>query len=517
LAAINNVVLYKTKLSNNTGSPYTRWFSSRSEQQAFFNSQIVKSFTNTTFQRIDESARLTINAESVANCNYMSFTNSEYNGRTWYAYIDSFRLESPKLTTVNFTIDPIQTFMFDIDIGESYVEREHVNSDEFGEHTVPEGIDYGELEVCPEGSKSVNLGDYVFGVFYVDKQTTPTGGGNNGILLDGVFTGCNIARLTNTTDLNNIITEFTSDSQKEIIAIIQAPEDTFPETGTGSLSGINLHMGNVLDAYGGKEIHNNKIFSYPFTQIWVTNMNGTLAKFKPELFSNESSVIFYALSAFGLNPRVVLYPYEYRATTGFRNPGLPEGLSRAWLPDGISLDVGIQCCYKSDVYAEWLARTNSQAPGEALKLFSGLALGAATGGSGTAAAAGSVLNFISNNIAEGITASLEAPQLKGQFGNISLNAKYGFNGFVAWYMGLKDEYIEKIDNYFDMYGYKVNAFKVPNVTGRKSWNFVKTAGANIIGNGIQNEWINKIRDMFDTGITLWHTNDIGNYSLDNTL
>lgn len=517
MAAINNVVLYKTKLSNNPSNPYTRWFSSRAEQQAFFNSQIVKSFTNTTFQRIDESARLTINAESVANCNYMSFTNSEYNGRTWYAYIDSFRLESPNVTTVNFTIDPIQTFMFDISLGESYVEREHVNSDEFGEHTVPESIDYGELRVCPEGSKAVDLGKYVYGIFFTDKNRSPESRGG-GVVVDGVFTGCSLSRITDVSLLNDVIRQYESDSSKEIIAIMQAPEKAFPPFGQEDLTGVSLHMGNVTEAYPGKKIRNKKIFSYPYTQIWVTNLNGTLAKFKPDLFPAENEISFSALSAFGLNPRLVLYPVRYRDIPLLPpTPGLPDTLRSFWLPDGIALDVGIQCCYKSDIYAEWLARTNAQAPGEALKLFSGLALGAVTGGAGAAAAAGSVLNFISNNIAEGITASLEAPQLKGQFGNVSINAKYGFNGFVAWYMGLKDEYIEKIDNYFDMYGYKVNAFKVPNLTGRKSWNFVKTAGANIIGNGIQNEWINKIRDMFDTGITLWHVNDIGNYSLDNTL
>ena len=517
MAAINNVVLYKTKLSNNPSNPYTRWFSSKTEQQSFFSSQIVKSFTNTTFQRINESARLLVNAESVANCNYMSFTNSEYSGRTWYAYIDSFRLESPNVTTVNFTIDPIQTFMFDISIGKSYVEREHVNSDEFGEHTVPENIDYGELRVCHTGSKAVDLGNYVYGIFFTDKNSTPTLG-TEPRLIDGVYTGCNLASFTDLSLLEAAIKQYSSDSSKEIIAIMQAPEKAFPSSGYGDLTGVSLQMGNVAEVYTGRKIRNKKIFSYPYTQIWVTNLNGTLAKFKPELFPAENRVIFSALSAFGLNPRIVLYPVEYRnIPLLLATPGLPDSLRSFWLPDGIVLDVGIQCCYKSDVYAEWLSRTNAQAPGEALKLVSGLALGAVTGGAGAAAAAGSVLNFISSNIAEGITASLEAPQLKGQFGNVSINAKYGFNGFVAWYMGIKDEYIEKIDNYFDMYGYKVNAFKVPNLTGRPSWNFVKTAGANIIGNGIQSEWINKIRDMFDTGITLWHTNDIGNYSLDNTL
>ena len=54
-----------------------------------------------------------------------------------------------------------------------------------------------------------------------------------------------------------------------------------------------------------------------------------------------------------------------------------------------------------------------------------------------------------------------------------------------------------------MYGYKVNSLKVPNITGRTNWNYVKTINANILGD-IPQEDIQELKTMFDSGVTFWH-------------
>ena len=75
-------------------------------------------------------------------------------------------------------------------------------------------------------------------------------------------------------------------------------------------------------------------------------------------------------------------------------------------------------------------------------------------------------------------------------------------------------YADKLTKYFQMYGYKCNTREVPNLHTRKSWNYIKMADANIYGNIPQDDLM-AIRDIFMCGITLWHTEDVGNYSLDN--
>jgi hypothetical protein len=60
-----------------------------------------------------------------------------------------------------------------------------------------------------------------------------------------------------------------------------------------------------------------------------------------------------------------------------------------------------------------------------------------------------------------------------------------------------------VDDYFSAYGYKVNRVKIPNITGRANWNYVKTIGCYIQAN-IPQEDLQEIKDMFNRGLTIWH-------------
>ena len=72
-----------------------------------------------------------------------------------------------------------------------------------------------------------------------------------------------------------------------------------------------------------------------------------------------------------------------------------------------------------------------------------------------------------------------------------------------------------IDQYFDMFGYKVNTVKSPNVKSRKNWNYLKTINCNFTGN-IPEKDMEKIKLIFDNGVTLWHNKDtMYDYNNDN--
>ena len=80
---------------------------------------------------------------------------------------------------------------------------------------------------------------------------------------------------------------------------------------------------------------------------------------------------------------------------------------------------------------------------------------------------------------------------------------------------IKYQFAEKIDKYFDMYGYLTNTLKLPNLNNRPNWNYIKTIGANILGNLPQLD-LAEIKQMFDNGVTLWHnTNTFLDYSQNN--
>ena len=77
------------------------------------------------------------------------------------------------------------------------------------------------------------------------------------------------------------------------------------------------------------------------------------------------------------------------------------------------------------------------------------------------------------------------------------------NAYTLYKKCIKKEYARIIDNYFDMFGYKVNDVKIPNITGRLNWNYVKTIDCNVDGDIPQTD-LNIIKSMFNGGVTLWH-------------
>ena len=89
-----------------------------------------------------------------------------------------------------------------------------------------------------------------------------------------------------------------------------------------------------------------------------------------------------------------------------------------------------------------------------------------------------------------------------------------YSGYCLVYKQISDEYISILENYFKKYGYKYNKIEVPVIRTRKSWDYIRCIDVNIVGN-INEDSLLKIKTIFDNGVTVWHTTDVGNYSLNN--
>ena len=85
--------------------------------------------------------------------------------------------------------------------------------------------------------------------------------------------------------------------------------------------------------------------------------------------------------------------------------------------------------------------------------------------------------------------------------------------------GLTNEYYNKLGDYFAMYGYKQNRVMTINIANRYYYNYIKTVGVNIFGEKIPRNHLEKIKQIFDNGVTIWHTYrdgvTVGDYSMDN--
>lgn len=115
----------------------------------------------------------------------------------------------------------------------------------------------------------------------------------------------------------------------------------------------------------------------------------------------------------------------------------------------------------------------------------------------------------------------ETPNGVGNAGSDGLfDLQAGLGALYLYRMRQTDEYMEKIGDYFAMYGYAQNKMMKPNLRSRYFYNFVKTAGANLKASGIPREHLNVIKNIFDNGTTIIHADrkgvDMGTlYEMDN--
>jgi hypothetical protein len=75
------------------------------------------------------------------------YKNPDFKDKYYYAYITDIKFINPDMTEIKIKTDVFQTWQFDFIYKECFVEREHVNNDSVGLHTIPEGLETGEFIV----------------------------------------------------------------------------------------------------------------------------------------------------------------------------------------------------------------------------------------------------------------------------------------------------------------------------------------------------------------------------------
>ena len=66
------------------------------------------------------------------------------------------------------------------------------------------------------------------------------------------------------------------------------------------------------------------------------------------------------------------------------------------------------------------------------------------------------------------------------------------------------QYKKRINNYFKRYGYAFNDYAIPDIYSRQHYNFLKCSVCHLISDTIPREHQEEIKQIFETGITMWH-------------
>lgn len=118
-------------------------FANLTAQTNYFLSLPHLEYDNTTYQRSNNVIRFEAPIDSILTYNYVMYKNESYSNKWFYAYITKMEYKNDSTTDISIQMDVFQTWQFDIHYNKMFVEREHVNNDTIGAHTIPEGLETG--------------------------------------------------------------------------------------------------------------------------------------------------------------------------------------------------------------------------------------------------------------------------------------------------------------------------------------------------------------------------------------
>jgi hypothetical protein len=159
--------------------------------------------------------------------------------------------------------------------------------------------------------------------------------------------------------------------------------------------------------------------------------------------------------------------------------------------------------WNTDSYNAWLAQNGGVT---ALSIIGASAsIGAGVVTANPMAVGGGAL-AIASQMSQIYKASIQPDQAKGNTSGANVNISGNRQDFFVSRMTIKYEYAKRIDDYFTMFGYKINELKVPNTHCRENWNYIQTIDINIDG-AIPSDDMRKLKSIYNNGITLWHKAD----------
>ena len=518
------------------------------------------------------------------------------NIKAYFAFITDVTYVNDACCDIHFKIDVFQTWGFRMDFDCAFVERAHVRDDSVGIHTIPEGIDCG-TDIVVDGFYPMgNINEFTSagwakGMCIVilasklsDKTALYLTAGpacikifENTSIAFGVYNSLKVIAIDLSADegitvANTVVEDYVSSGHEDYIQAIYSipsymmsasePSETswgwvpatagklYPYTKSYTVRSKDL-AGEVPNCIprlevDGHNVHNNKLYSYPYCYLLVSNNCGEVSEFKLENWKANTGVqpgdlkaTFKLVGVGSGTPMLKLIPTEHR--------GLAQDLDSA-----CNYTRFPECAWVGDAWAAYWAQNKTTAAQSILSMAVGGGASAMMLGEGSKFSPSMRQNYIRETAriqashgmgvsalrtltalpgpakaagtavgtSAGITAALAKssdlantpPQVHGQVMNDSFNVATANVGFKVMGVHVREEYMRYLDWYFDVYGYKVNYTGIPNIHARKHYTFLKTEGMQITGPipGYANDEACK---AFDRGITWWvDWGEIGNYT-----
>lgn len=500
---------------------------------------LVEQANNYSFLSPTGSIRAGFKYEQCLQANYIAFQNPDYSNKWFFAWIDDVIYKGDRNTEITFTIDVWSTWFDKWQKKVCFINRQHVNNDTIGLHTVPENLDVGEVieesyEGYPviENEEDKNQFYYAIeGTYNPNNKTdfvgvTKINGSLSGswIFLFKAYEGS-----VGISNINNFLGEINEAKKIDSILnmfilpkyLVDAIGTTHYET-TGQVFGnysfdlLNnstraetfVYNFNKINSFKDFKPKNNKCFVYPYNYMLISNNVGNYNIYKYEDFTDENPLVELECSV-SVGASIRLVPRNYKKI----DKNYDESLPLSKFPT---------CSWSSDAFTNWLTQNGVNIATNLLLTTAGVGLSVATGGLATPAVAGALALSTAGNIANTIGQFYQAsllPSISGGNNTGDVNFSSRSNIFAFHHMRVKNEYLKIIDDYFTRFGYAIKSLELPNITGRKYWNYIEIGSSEEIGYGeVPSKFMDIINNACRKGVTIWHNHaNVGNYSLNNTI
>lgn len=503
--------LCKTKLENDYKNQLT--FSNSTAQLNYFNSTVQHTFDNYTYIKKDNVVVVGKNIDEIIDCNYLFYKNVGFTNKYYFCFITNMEYVNENSTRITFETDCYQTYMFNITYKRTFVEREHVNDDSIGKNTIPENLETGDYISCDLQPSFYNTPETCFVIALTEQITNSYTYFNQNLPIGVYYYG-----LTTLKGIKDIIKMLDDAGKGDAVNSVFVTYKSFFYNWTtmqdvdGQISAsIRFDYSNQITVtkvnYLGQNYvpRNKKLLCWPYSFLQVSNHSGQIVNYRWENFNilntGSNDIKFDIKGTITPGGSIKAFPINYNNILNNYDDDIVVG----------KLPIG---AYTNDVYTNWLTQngvniainTASSLLSTGIGLATGNVIGTASGLLSIAQTMGSIYEH-----------SLIPDSVSGNVNTGDVNFTLGLTNLEFKRMSIKNEYSAILDSYFDMFGYKVNSVKIPNITGRSNWNYVKTIDCNFDGDIPQTD-LNIIKTMFNNGVTLWHNpNTMLDYSQSNNI
>lgn len=498
-------------------------------------------YTQQTYTRNERQyIRIESNANILYDCNYLAYQNRNFGEQWFFAFVTNVEYINDYVTEIEFELDVMQTFMWNYELRECFVVREHclAKDDVLGKNLQPEQLP----EVAYQFSRIQrtdlfnNYKIVFFTTFQVNNShqpmqpTVPYMQDINGVPFAGDISIFDI-------DNNGVneIRQFLSDVESAgavngIITAFIYPEKFLYYDGEVKPEFepvyrlINIQKPTTISGYVPK---NKKLFNFPYTTLRVDYGNGEKA-YRFEYFKDPDNVQFQLGGVLTGIPQVTGIPRDYYNMNYQDSTGASV------------TDYSMNCTMESfptiavtvNEFSNWLTQNmpsivlntfwglGQMGMGLAITALSATSFNAPVSTYGESMAMGGFGSILHE--AGTVCTMANTPAGTRSTSSILSDVITGTRDFFFKIEQPTSEGAKQYDTFFSMYGYAVNKVKVPNIvnysTCRPNWNYLKATNCNFHwdnrpkGTSVPQKYMRKIISIFEHGLTFWkNPNNVGNY------